>query len=145
MIEPEKWAQMLNAKLADAGAGGEATASATELEFGVTIAEIATAMLHENTFEQSETSGQANAKLMRVVFNEAPKDPIALLEAAEGIEHYAEKQNLPLPIYASSTPSGRLVANVCAFSSFDETSDAIECLLKITQKTPLELTQEATE
>ena len=53
MIEPEKWAQMLNAKLADAGAGGEATASATELEFGVTIAEIATAMLHDQPAQKA--------------------------------------------------------------------------------------------
>ena len=158
------------AGLGGAGLGGDGLGGAgldgdgglaLDVSIGVTIgasrggttqlATLATVVLHENTFEQSrgaEAGGLAVANLMRIVFDEVPKDAqkntLPLLDMADAIESFAEQNPLllPLPIYASSTPSGRLVANVCAFSAFDETRDAIECLLKITQKTPLELTQE---
>ena len=152
MIERERWAQLLlNAPsgggLADTTEQKSGRQSAATI--GVCIEGIATAVLHQDEhggdYEQlgasNEMNARMNARLMRIVFDEVPKDALDLLEVAESIELYAEQEALPLPLYASSTPSGRLVVNVCAFASFDETSEAIECLQKITQKSPQELTQ----
>ncbi len=119
MIDPERWAKALGLK--DAG-------------IGVNIAEIATAILHK-----SENSNSTSANIMRLVYTEPPSDINALLKEADAIETYAEK--LELPLYASCTPNGRLVANICAFASFDETDEVIECLHKITSENRLNSTQ----
>ncbi len=164
MIEREKWAQLLGVDELDASSHASSHASSQQAHAasgaggagargwdahissrGIVVANIATAILPEAFDETLGASAEMTARLMRVVYEEAPQDPLALLDAADAIEQYAEKAELPLPIYASATPSGRLVANVCAFASFDETSEAVECLHKITQKSLQALTQELTQ
>ena len=144
MIDRERWLEAMRERLGE-DAGGQAEVA------GFHIAERGSLVLHDEETAGLTARGAAGAagetaSLMRFVCEEAARDTEELLEQAQRLDAYAhtlalkgegEGLPLPLPIYASATPNGRVVANFCACSPFDETDEAVAMLDRFLQDNPL--------
>ena len=139
MIDKERWLEAMRERLGE-DAGGQAEVA------GFHIAERGSLVLHDEETAGLTAGGAAGetASLMRFVCEEAARDTEELLEQAQLLDAYAhtlalkgEGEGLPLPIYASATPNGRVVANFCACSPFDETDEAVAMLDRFLQDNPL--------
>ena len=146
MIDRERWLEAMRERLGE-DAGGQAEVA------GFHIAERGSLVLHDEETAGLTARGAAGvaagaagetASLMRFVCEEAARDTEELLEQAQRLDAYAhtlalkgEGEGLPLPIYASATPNGRVVANFCACSPFDETDEAVAMLDRFLQDNPL--------
>ena len=132
MIDRARWLDALKENAFErAGEEGETA--------GFHIPQLGSLVLHEE--------GQA-ASLMRLVCEDVVRDAEELTTRAQRLEEYACKLALQgereggaeggyLPLYASATPSGRLVANFCACSPFDETDEALMTLHRFLNDNPL--------
>ena len=133
MIDRERWLEALKASVFDE------TDFETETA-GFHIPHLGSLVLHE------EESARGEASLMRLVSEEAARDTEELLTQAQRLDDYARniaseaglQEGFALPLYASVTPNGRVVANFCACSPFDETDEAVAALHKFLQDNPLD-------
>ena len=143
MIDRGRWVEAMRERLCE-----DADFDADAETAGFHIPQRGSLVLHE----------EETASLMRLVSEEAAHDTEELLMQAQRLDEYArnlaqrseaggeageageagEDLSLPLSLYASATPSGRLVANFCACSPFDETDEALAALDKFLHDNPLE-------
>ncbi len=133
MIDRQRWVEGMRDRLCEDAGFDTDTETA-----GFHIPQRGSLVLHEG-----ET-----ASLMRLVSEQATHDTEELLGQAQRLDEYArnlaqrseagEGLSLPLSLYASATPSGRLVANFCACSPFDETDEALATLDTFLHDNPLE-------
>ena len=138
MIDRQRWLEVMQGRLSEQADEHGETA-------GFHIPQHGSLVLHN-----SLSAGEAGetAQLMRLVSNEPLHDKEELVAQAQKLEAYActleakrekgmDMEGCALPLYASATPNGRLVANFCACSPFDESEEAVAALDRFLADDPL--------
>ena len=148
MIDKARWLEALRVRLGEDAEADFETA-------GFHIPQHGSLVLHE----------EETTSLIRLVSEEAAHDAEELTMQAQRLDEYAynlvdakkmtkegargrardrardraSAEGGALPLYASATPNGRLVANFCAASPFDETDEALATLDRFFADNPLGL------